>query len=100
MNNSNKHDRNFNNQVNHLHSFIGMPMWNGRNPSISEIRAFNRRLLEQQALEKQVLEQKAVKFDLKKKRFINFVKEFFLGKTIDLNNRLDHQKKTNIECCD
>lgn len=47
----NKQDRKFTNQVSHLSGFIGMPMWNGRNPTLSEIREFDRRVLEQQALE-------------------------------------------------
>lgn len=44
----NKVDRKFEKQVSHLSGFIGMPMWNGRNPSLSEIREFDRRILEQQ----------------------------------------------------
>ena len=51
MKNSNyQQDMKFNNQVNHLQSFIGMSMWNGRNPSLSEIREYDRQLLEKQAL--------------------------------------------------
>ena len=41
--------RKFERQVNHLQSFVGMPHWNYRNPSIEEIREFDRRILEQQA---------------------------------------------------
>lgn len=44
-------NRKLRNQVSHLSGFIGMPMWNGRNPTLSEIREYDRRLLEQQALE-------------------------------------------------
>ena len=46
----NKQNRKLEKQVNHLQSFIGMPMWNGHNPSLSEIREYDRRLLEKQAL--------------------------------------------------
>ena len=49
-NNSNSQNIKFNKQVSHLSSFVGMPMWNGRNPTLSEIREFDRRVLEQQAL--------------------------------------------------
>jgi len=50
FNKQNKQDRKFRQQSYHLSSFIGMPMWNGRNPSLSEIREFDRRILEKQAL--------------------------------------------------
>ncbi|MEH6456947.1 MAG: hypothetical protein V7749_11525 [Cocleimonas sp.] len=40
----------FEKKVNHMSSFIGMPMWNGHNPSLTEIREYDRRLLEKQAL--------------------------------------------------
>ena len=33
-----------------MSGFIGMPMWNGRNPSLSEIREYDRYILEKQAL--------------------------------------------------
>ena len=46
----NKQDRKFDRQVSHLQSFIGMPHWNGRNPTLSEIREYDRRLIEKQAL--------------------------------------------------
>lgn len=49
-NSKNNQDRKFKNQVNHIHSFIGMPLWNGRNPSLSEIREYDRLILEKQAL--------------------------------------------------
>lgn len=49
-NRNNQHDRKFKNQVNHMHSFIGMPLKNYRSPSLSEIREHDRRLLEKQAL--------------------------------------------------
>lgn len=45
----NNNDRKFEKQVNHLQGFIGMPMWNGRNPSLNEIREYDRRIIEQQA---------------------------------------------------
>ena len=45
-----RQDRKLRKQVNHLSGFIGMPMWNGSNPSLSEIREYDRRLLEKQAL--------------------------------------------------
>jgi hypothetical protein len=44
-----KQHRKFKNQVNHMQGFIGMPMWNYRNPSLSEIREYDRRVLELQA---------------------------------------------------
>ncbi len=47
---NNKQEIKFNQQVNHLQSFIGMPPWNGRNPTFSEIRENDRRILEKQAL--------------------------------------------------
>ena len=56
MNNDNfqqsnfQQDRKFKKQVSHLSGFIGMPMWNGRNPTLSEIREYDRRILEQQAM--------------------------------------------------
>ncbi len=43
----------FERKINHLQSLTGMPMWNGRNPSISQIRAYERRLMEQQTMETQ-----------------------------------------------
>jgi len=46
----NTQNRAFNKKVSHLQSFIGMPMWNGRKPTISEIREYDRQLLEKQAL--------------------------------------------------
>jgi len=46
----NTQDRKFERQVNHLQSFIGMPHWNGRNPTLSEIREYDRLILEQQAI--------------------------------------------------
>lgn len=46
----NRQDRKFDNQVNHLQSFIGMPHWNGRNPTLSEIREYDRLILEKQAM--------------------------------------------------
>jgi len=46
----NTQNRAFNKKLNHLQSFIGMPMWDGRKPTISEIREYDRRLLEKQAL--------------------------------------------------
>ncbi len=49
-NSNNIQDIKFEKQVNHLQNFIGMPMWNGRNPSLSEIREYDRRILEKQAL--------------------------------------------------
>jgi len=49
-NSNNNQHRKFKNQLNHMQSFIGMPMWNGRNPSLSEIREYDRLLLEKQAL--------------------------------------------------
>ncbi|MGK0272734.1 MAG: hypothetical protein ACI88H_003407 [Cocleimonas sp.] len=49
-NQNNTQDRKFKNQVSHLSGFIGMPMWNGRNPSLAEIREYDRRILEKQAL--------------------------------------------------
>jgi len=52
-------DRRFNKQVSHLSSFIGMPMWNGTAPTLSEIREYDRRVLEQQAL---ALENKRIGF--------------------------------------
>ena len=44
------HIRKARNHVIHLQSFIGMPMWNwnGRNPTLSEIRDFDRLVLAQQ----------------------------------------------------
>ncbi len=49
-NSNNKQDMKFNNQVNHMQGFIGMPQWNYRNPSLSESREYDRRILEKQAL--------------------------------------------------
>ena len=33
-----------------MQGFIGMPQWNYRNPSLAEIREYDRRILEQQEL--------------------------------------------------
>ncbi|WP_299878954.1 hypothetical protein [uncultured Cocleimonas sp.] len=49
-NSNNNLDRKFEKQVSHLSGFIGMPMWNGRNPTLSEIREYDRRLLERQSM--------------------------------------------------
>lgn len=48
--NDNEQVRKFKNQLNHLQSFIGMPLENRHKPSLSEIRENDRRLLEKQAL--------------------------------------------------
>ena len=47
--NKSKQDIKFEKQVSHMQGFIGMPMWNYRNPSLSEIREYDRRILELQA---------------------------------------------------
>jgi len=49
-NSNNKQDRKFRKKVSQMSGFIGMPMWNGRNPSLSEIREYDRHILEKQAL--------------------------------------------------
>lgn len=46
---TNTHDKKFTKQVNHLSSFIGMPMWHGQNPSLEDIREYDRRLIERQS---------------------------------------------------
>ena len=43
-----RQNRKLRKQVSHLSGFIGMPMWNGRNPSLNEIREYDRRIIEQQ----------------------------------------------------
>lgn len=48
--NNDEQARKFTNQLNHLQSFIGTPARYINNPSLSEIRENDRRLLEQQAL--------------------------------------------------
>ena len=47
--NKSKQDIKFEKQVNHMQGFIGIPMWNYRNPSLSEIREYDRRIIELQA---------------------------------------------------
>ena len=48
-NSNNNLDRKFVKQVSHLSGFIGMPTWNGRNPTLSETREYDRLILEKQA---------------------------------------------------
>ncbi len=50
MKNSIEQNRKFKKQVSHLQSFVGMPMSSHHNPSLSDIRENDRRLLEKQAL--------------------------------------------------
>ena len=49
--NDDQQNRQFEKQLTHLHSFIGMPTRIARKPSPSEIRENDRHLLEQQAME-------------------------------------------------
>lgn len=106
-NNSNqsyKHEKKFTKQINHMSSFIGMPMWNGRNPTLSEIREYDRRLIERQS---QVVKQN-------KKGLVRFLFEglktqsshvFGLisnakKKTKNIKYEISKPIKTNAECCE
>ncbi len=100
MKNSNhKQDIKFRKQVSHLSGFIGMPMWNGRSPSLSEIREYDRRILEKQALG----------FEPKRKSVLkrlfawtaSVVSKAF-GKIVKVGVTMTEKKasiKTNPECC-
>ena len=98
MKNSNhKQDMKFRKQVSHMSGFIGMPMWNGRSPSLSEIREYDRRILEKQALG----------FDSKRKGLLGRLIGSMMSNTSKAvaqieaasKNKPDISVKTSAECC-
>ena len=97
-----KQNINFERKINHLQSLTGMPMWNGRNPSISQIRAYERRLLEQQSLG---IEKKAnflQRFTTGiKRRLSNAFGLFTLAKhkTSKIKHKVAETNSPEAECC-
>lgn len=97
-----KQNINFERKINHLQSLTGMPMWNGRNPSISEIRAYERRVLEQQVLG---MEKKASFFQRfsagLKRRLTNALGLFTLAKqkTSKIKHTVTETNNPEAECC-
>ena len=85
----NYQDRKFRNQVSHLSGFIGMPIWYGRNPTLSEIREYDRRVLEKQALG----------FELKRKKLLKRLFAVLRLKTFNifLQTSDASQKKNKIK---
>jgi len=78
-------------------------MWNGRHPTLSEIREYDRRLLEKQALRVGV-KKKGVVMQLKavlKRRISNFINTLMTPKP--KTKKVKHQAvlsiKPNAECC-
>ena len=96
-NSNNKQDRKFEKQVSHLQSFIGMPLWNGRSPSLSEIREYDRRLLEKQALGFEP-KRKSLLSRLIASMMRNTSKAFARIETASIN-KPDIAVKTSAECC-
>ena len=93
MNNNNfykdkKQSIQFEKKINHLQSFIGMPMWNGRNPTLAEIREYDRRLIEKQALDFKVGEKSIFS------RFSKKLKQQFLK---SLNNYPKIKPKSKVK---
>ncbi len=96
---NNRQYRKFEKQVNHLSGFIGMPVWNGRNPSLSEIREYDRRVLEKQALGFE-----PERNSLLKRLFVwtSSAASKAFGKTVKVAVTITEKKssiKTNPECC-
>lgn len=92
----------FERKINHLQSLTGMPMWNGRNPSISEIRAYERRLLEQQALgmEKKVTLFQRFSAGLKQRVSSVFgLLTLAKHKTTKIKHKVAETSNSEVECC-
>ena len=104
MKNSNyKHNRKFERQVSHMQGFIGMPQWNYRNPSLEEIREYDRRILEEQAKGFKPRRKSLLKLfyswmmTISSKSFRQIAKA--RNKTSEITSGLKEPVKTGSECC-
>ena len=98
-----KQERKFKKQVSHLSGFVGMPMWNGRNPSLSDIREFDRRILEKQVLGLESQKSNLL-LRLSKSLKQHFVNAFTLAsntkkKTVNIKYGLPKSSNIDVECC-
>ncbi len=86
-----------------MSGFIGMPMWNYKNPSLAEIREYDRRILAQQALGFKPMRESLLKrsvVGLKSIAITAFGQIAKAGKkTSEIKQEITKPVNTGTECC-